>query len=360
MKNIGFLLLINSFFIFSCSENNKSQKENSVTEKADSVKVFILKKEQLSKFVILPGELLPLEKVEIHSRVDGYIQKINVDIGSVVRKGQILAIIDAPEMQSQLSDLFEKTQSAKARLISSTDTYNRLSNAAKVSGAIAEGELERAKNQMLADKATYQASQYSANAFKNIKGNLIIVAPFDGIVTKRNIDQGSLVGKDNLPMMEIENNKKLRLRVAVPETISSSSLKGDSITFTTRSLPGKIFSGKLVRKSGSLDINTRSEIWEFLIDNTKRELKSGMFADAKLNITRPQPSLVVPPSAIATTLEKKFVIKIANGQTQWIDVSQGLNYTDKVEIFGSLNPGDTIALKGTDELKPDKKVSLKL
>lgn len=360
MKNIGFLLLTNFLFILSCSENNKTQKEKSITGTTDSVKVFILKLEQLSKSVILPGELLPLEKVEIHARVEGYIQKIYVDIGSVVHKGQTLAIIDAPEMQSQLSDLFEKTLSAKARSMASTDVYNRLSNAAKVPGAIAEGELERAKNQMMADKATYQASQYSANAFKNIKGNLIVVAPFDGIVTKRNIDEGSLVGKDNIPMMEIENNKKLRLRIAIPETISSSSLRGDSITFTTRSLPGKVFSGKLTRKSGSLDFNTRSEIWEFLIDNSKRELKSGMFADAKLNITRPQPSLVVPPSSIATTLEKKFVIKITNGQTQWIDISQGLNYTDKTEIFGNLKQGDTIAIKGTDELKPEKKVSVKL
>lgn len=359
MKNISYFLLLNSLLIISCSENNKPQKEKSAKEKVDSVKVFILKTEQLSKSIILPGELLPLEKVEIHSRVDGYIRKVNVDIGSVVHKGQTLAIVDAPEMQAQLSEIFEKTQSAKARLMSSTDTYNRLSNAAKVSGAIAAGELERAKNQMMADKATYQSSQYSANAFKNIKGNLIIVAPFNGIVTKRNIDQGSLVGKDNLPMMEIENIKKLRLRVAVPEAVSSSLLKGDSITFTTRALPGKTYAGKLVRKSGSLDNNTRSETWEFIIDNSKKELKSGMFADAKLDITPPKPSLVVPPSAIATTLEKKFVIKISAGQTEWIDVAQGLNFIDKVEVFGKLNPGDTIALKGTDELKAGKKVGVK-
>lgn len=355
MKYIGYFLLVNTLFVVSCSENEKPKKETSTVEKVDSVKVFTLKTEQLAKSIILPAELLPLERVEIHSKVDGYVSKINVDIGSIVHKGQTLAIIDAPEMKSQLADLYEKTQSAKARLMSSTDTYNRLTTAAKVSGAIAEGELAKAKSQIMADKAVYQSSQYSASAFKNIKGNLIIIAPFSGVVTKRNIDQGSLVGKDNLPMMEIENNSKLRLRVAVPEAVSSSTIKNDSITFTTRALPGKTYAGKLVRKSGSLDMATRSETWEFLIDNLKKELKSGMFADAKLNITRPQPSLVVPPSAIATTLEKKFVIKISNGKTQWADVAQGLNFTDKVEVFGKLNEGDTIVAKGTDELKPDKK-----
>lgn len=356
MRNIDFFFLAILPFLISCTKKNNAQTEKSVTEKRDSIKVFILNTEKLSKSFLLPGELLPLEKVEINAKVDGYIHKINVDIGDEVHKGQTLAIINAPEMQSQLADLFEKTQSAKARFMASTDIYNRLSNAAKVPGAIAESELERAKNQMMADKATFQASQHSAKAFQNIKDNLIIVAPFDGIVSKRSIDLGSLVGKGNMPLMVIENCKKLRLRIAVPETISSNLLEGDSITFTTKGLPGKIFSGKLVRKSGTIDINTRSELWEFLIENSERVLKSGMFADAKLNITRHQPSLAVPPSAIATTLEKRFVIKISNGQTQWIDVAQGLNFTDKVEVFGKLNSGDTIVLKGTDELKAGKKV----
>lgn len=163
-----------------------------------------------------------------------------------------------------------------------------------------------------------------------------------------------------MPIRQIENNSKLRLRVAVPEEVSSSSIKGDSITFTTRALPGKNFAGKLFRKSGSLDVNTRSEIWVFQIDNSKKELKSGMFADTKLNITRPQPSLVVPPSAIATTLEKKFVIKISNGKTEWIDVAQGLNFIDKVEVFGKLKSSDTVVLKGSDEIKPGKVVGIKL
>ncbi|HEY8689483.1 MAG TPA: hypothetical protein VIM07_09640 [Chitinophagaceae bacterium] len=127
-----------------------------------------------------------------------------------------------------------------------------------------------------------------------------------------------------------------------------------------RSFADKKFKAKLVRKAGSIDEQTRSEVWEFEVPNANRELKVGSYADVKLHFTRTTQSLAVPVSAVVTTLEKKFVIKLSGNTTQWIDVRTGFNMGDKQEVFGQLHPGDTLVLKPTEELKSGTKVIPKL
>jgi multidrug efflux pump subunit AcrA (membrane-fusion protein) len=114
-----------------------------------------------------------------------------------------------------------------------------------------------------------------------------------------------------------------------------------------------------VRKAGSIDMSTRTEVWEFEVPNQKNTVKPGAFANVVMELFREQDSFVVPFSAVVTTLEKKFVIKIGKDSTRWIDVSQGLNLSDKTEIFGNLNEGDTIVAKGNEELKAKQKVVAK-
>lgn len=120
------------------------------------------------------------------------------------------------------------------------------------------------------------------------------------------------------------------------------------------------FKAKLVRKAGSIDEATRSEVWEFEINNKERILKAGSYADAKLHFLRSTQSLVVPVSAVVTTLEKKFVIRVVNNTTQCVDVRTGFNLGDKVEIFGDLNAEDNLVLKPTEELKSGTKIIPKL
>jgi multidrug efflux pump subunit AcrA (membrane-fusion protein) len=117
---------------------------------------------------------------------------------------------------------------------------------------------------------------------------------------------------------------------------------------------------KLIRKSGSIKNQTRTEIWEFEVPNSNGELKAGGYSDVKLVLIRPQKSLVVPTSAVVTTLERKFVIRIVNNTTRWVDVRSGFNIGDKQEIFGELSIGDTIVAKPTEELKAGTLVKSKL
>jgi multidrug efflux pump subunit AcrA (membrane-fusion protein) len=116
--------------------------------------------------------------------------------------------------------------------------------------------------------------------------------------------------------------------------------------------PEQRFSGVLTRKTETIDPVTRTELWEFDVDNSKHLLKAGVFGYARIGIERNGPSFVIPPSAIATTLERRFVIKVKDGKAQWMDVRQGIMTDSGVEVFGNLATGDTLPIKATDERKP--------
>lgn len=359
MRSSIFILLAIS--LTACNENKPSFTTKKEATKVDSVNVFILKKDSVQRTLTIPGELLPNETVQIRAKVPGYIRKINIDIGSKVRKGQVLATIDAPEMNTRVQELEAKVAAADARYQSSKDYYDRLNIASKADGVIAASELEKTKNQMLADKAEYIANQHAVSSYKKIGNYLAIIAPYSGTITKRNIDRGSFVGNANeSPLFELEDNSKLRLKVPIPEVYSGADLLNNSAEITTRSLPDKKFKASLYRKSGSIDQRTRSEVWEFEISNRDGTLKPGSYADVKLHFVRPQSSFVVPSSAVVTTLEKRFVIKVINNTTKWVDVRPGFNIGEKQEVFGDLQVGDTIVQKGNEEIRADTKALPKL
>jgi membrane fusion protein (multidrug efflux system) len=346
-----------TFSLAACHKENAKQNKMSTSETADSVKTFRLTAEKFEKHISIPGELIPLERVEIRPKVNGYIKQLKVDIGSAVKKGEIIVAIDAPEIQSRLGEGKGRVNAAKAKYESTLDTYKRILEASETPGVVSASELQKARNQMLADSADYEAQRFTYESYKQVGNYLVITAPFNGIVTQRNVHDGSYVGNPNeKPIVVIEDNRKLRLRVAVPEALTGVALKENKVQFFTKGNPEKRFEAVLMRKSGSLDITTRTEIWEFEVDNKDNTLKAGAFANVNLNVSRAQPSFTVPFSAVVTTLERKFVIKLHRDSTRRVDVSQGINLSDRVEIFGSLKSGDTLILKANEEIKAGTKM----
>jgi membrane fusion protein, multidrug efflux system len=347
------------FFTFtaSCNDNASNTVVGKEEVKADSVNVFILKADSVKKDISLPGELHANENAQIRAKLQGYIRRVTVDIGSRVTRGQVLALIDAPEINSRVQEINAKVKAAEARYQASKDYYDRINTASNAEGVIAASELQRTRAQMTADESEYKSVLYSAASYRQMGKYLAIIAPYNGTVTKRNVDQGSFVGNPNeQPLFELEDNSILRLKVAVPEAYTGAVLLGNTADLTTRSFPDKKFKAKLVRKAGSIDNASRSEIWEFEVPNQNRQLKAGSYADVKLHFVRDKESLIVPASAIVTTLERKFVIKVSNNTTQWIDVRSGFNITDKQEVFGDLQAGDTLVIKANEELKPETKL----
>jgi len=358
MKKFGTILLL--MLLAACNQQDEKAVVNKTETTPDSVKVFVLAMDSAQKMISLPGELLPYENVQIRAKVQGYVKKLNADIGTFVRKGQVLALIDAPEINTRLLELNQKVIAARSRYQSSKDYFDRINTASQSDGVIAPSELQHIKNQVLADSAEYNASLFAASSNRQIGNYLAIVAPYNGTIIKRNIDVGSFVGNANeKPLFELNNNLALRLRVPVPEIYTGAILPGNTAELTTRAFPDKKFSAKLVRKAGSIDNETRSEVWEFLVPNENNELKAGGYADVKLRFLRSNQSLVVPVSSVVTTLERKFVIKVAGNTAQWVDVRPGFNMGDKMEIFGELKAGDTLVLKANEELKTGTKLVTK-
>jgi len=358
MKNInGILIFTITTFVLATGCKNKATEVQTQTGKKDSIAAFILKKESFNKEISFPGELLPLERAEIYAKVSGYVKSIKVDIGDRVQQGQILAVLDAPEMIANYAQINSDVQTAKSKYVGSLDAYKRIMNAAKVEGTIAAGELERIKSQMMADSATLEAAKSRLNAFAQLKDYLVIRAPFSGVVTQRNVDPGTLVGTSNTkPILVVENNSTLRLRLPVPEAYTSANPDGSSVHFTVDAFPDVLYEAKLSRKAGALNLTNRTETWEFLYANKGNQLKPGMFANATLEFDRSAPSFMVPSTAVVTNQEKRFVIRLKEGKTEWVDVRNGIAVDNKTEIFGNFSEGDTLLVRGTDEIKPGKEL----
>ena len=341
--------------ISGCGPTGK--KKETQNSGVDSVSVLTLKKAPVLKKLNIPAELTPIEKADIYSKVNGYIKELKVDIGDAVKKGEILAIVDAPELVSGYAQANAEVQTAYSKNLSSTDRYKRIFNASKVAGTVAAGELESTRNQMSADSSAYEAAKAKFDASRQLKDYLMIRSPFDGIVTQRNADRGTLIGlNSSKPLLVVENVSVLRLRLPVPEIYTSAISDTTVVEFSVDAQPGKNYKATFSRKSGSINLLNRTETWEFTYQNKEKNLKPGMFANTRINLGRETLSFLVPSTAVATSLEKKFVIRLRNGQAEWVDVRTGFNQNDKIEIFGAIQEGDILLLGATDEIKPGTKL----
>jgi membrane fusion protein (multidrug efflux system) len=341
-------------FVFSaCGQQGSPAGSSGASPAQDTVQAFLLRADTLKKAVELPGELQPYFQTDLNAKVQGYVREMKVDIGDRVRRGQTLAVIEAPEVNTQVTQSEAALAAAKARFTSSADKYRRLFQASlsESPGIVAPVDLETSHDQMEADSAAYEALRQQSKAYREVSGYLYISAPFDGVVTARKADPGALVGANSV-VLTIQDNNILRLRVAVPETYVAAATGRRELSFSVDAYPERRFTGVLTRKTESIDPSTRTELWEYDVDNGRHLLKAGAFVYARLNLERGAPSLVVPATAIATTLERKFVIRVRNGKVEWVDVRQGMVTDQGIEVFGDLHTGDTLLTKASDERKP--------
>ncbi|MGH9355069.1 MAG: efflux RND transporter periplasmic adaptor subunit [Terriglobia bacterium] len=331
--------------------------------------------QRLDVTVPLPGELQPFEEVRIFPKVTGFVQWIGVDRGSRVKRGALLATLVAPEIVAQKAEAQAKLLSAEnqriageAKLASDESTYQRLKVAAATPGVISDDELEVAEKTAEGDRArvvalrnTREAAQATLHSVEEIESYLRITAPFDGVISKRNVHPGTLVGPSGgagaqSSMMRIEQVSHLRLIVAVPEAYVAGVEQGAKVNFTVPAYPGRTFTGTVARIAESMDAATRTMPVEMDVWNPDWQLHSGMFPNVIWPVRRPRPSLFVPQTALARTMETNFVIRVRDGKTEWVDVKPGATSGNLVEVFGGLHAGDAVALRASEELRPGTEV----
>lgn len=318
----------------------------------------------------LPGDLIAFQDVAVHARVEGFIQSIAVDRGSVVRRGALLARIDAPELKAQLSEAEARVQTAAAQLVeaeaaltSEHSTFERLKQASATPGVIAGNDVEVAQQKVEAAKARVDAStrnveamRQAARSVREVEAYLEVTAPFDGVVTERAAHVGSLVSPSSGPIVRMQQVSRLRLVAAIPEAYVAGIEIGQPIEFAVATFPGETLTAKLARSARALDPKTRTMPVELDVNNAGGRLAPGMFAEIRWPARRSTPSLFVPRTAVATTTERTFVVRVRDDVAEWVDVKRGGVMDDLVEIFGNLKPGDQVAVRATDELRTGTRV----
>jgi RND family efflux transporter MFP subunit len=325
----------------------------------------------LQKTVTIPGDLTPYQGVNLSARVSGFVEAMTVDRGSWVKRGQRLATISAPELRAQRAEAEAKLQAvraqeaeAQARMVAAQSTHDRLKAASATPGVvagndleIAERGLEAARAQVNALKSSGGAAEAAVKAVSEMEGYLELTAPFDGVITERNVHPGSLVGPSTGALLRIEQVARLRLTVPVPEAYVGAIAKGTSVDFRVSAFPDQTFQGVIARPAHSLDMKTRSMLVELDVNNPKQSLAPGMFAEVQWPISRAQPSLFVPRTAVVRTSERQFVVRVRNGVAEWVDVRRGELNGDVIEVFGDLREGDTVIRRGNDEIRPGTKIA---
>lgn len=379
--------LVVCLLAFSCGGKEAGNQTQSASSSGPAqpiavpiaVEVTPVKSQKLNTTVVLPGELLPYESVDIYAKVSGFLKSIAVDRGSRVKAGEKIAELDAPELvaqQAQAQAAYQSAQSqfaaAKVKLASDQATFQHMSVAAKVPGTVAGNDLDIAQKTTQEDEAnvtalekTADAAQQSLKAVAQLESYLNITAPFDGQVTTRYVHPGALVGPaggaaSSTPIVRIETLTRHRLVVPVPENDVAGVPEGAIVSFTVPSFPAKPFRAPISRISHDVDLKTRTMPVELDVRDPNAQLVPGSFCQIDWPIRRAYPTLFVPASAVASNLERTFVIRVRQNHTEWVDVTTGARSDDLIEIFGDLHEGDQVATRGTDQLRPNTEVSPRL
>jgi RND family efflux transporter MFP subunit len=346
----------------------------------------------LASSLTVAGQFQPYQQVDLHAKVSGYIRWIKVDIGDRVHQGEVLALLEVPELQNQVEGAqaeVRHSQSdisrAQSEVVSAESTYSavhaeytRLEEASKERpGLIAEQELDdaRAKDQEAAAqvgvaKASLDAMQQQlgiSNATRSrletMSGYEQIIAPFTGVVTKRYADTGTLIqaGQDNntntLPVVQVAESDLLRLRMPVPESDVPYIQVGGDVQVKVNA-NGRAFTGKIIRFSRALDTNTRTMLTEVDVPNRDLSLNPGMYAETTIQLQQKNDALILPAQAVVQSREQSYVLVVdATNHVEKRNVTLGIQTSDRVEITGGLQAGDNVIASGQAGYQPGDVVS---
>ncbi|MBO9732554.1 MAG: efflux RND transporter periplasmic adaptor subunit [Chitinophaga sp.] len=340
----------------SCSSSGaKEAKDPSATEIAPALDAFSLEKGSLSSSIQIPGELVAFQQVDLYAKVNSFVKKMNVDVGSEVSAGQLLVTMEAPEINSQLSGAESRLKSQEAIYLSSKATYDRLLETSKTPGTISQNDLDVAFARQKSDLAQLEAARAAHREIGDNRNYLEIRAPFSGVITARNVSAGAYVGPSGkgseLPIFTLQEQKKLRLVVSVPEAYTSYLNNQSEVNFTVRSLADKQFKGKVIRLAGALDRKLRAQHIEIDVANNDKSLLPGMVAEVAVPLTGSASNFLVPSTAILNSTKGIYVVKIENKKTKWIPVTTGRTEKGKTEVFGELNTGDTLVTIASEEVR---------
>jgi RND family efflux transporter MFP subunit len=338
----------------------------------------------------LPGNLEPMYSASVFARTNGYIEKRFVDIGTHVKPRQTLAIISSPEVDQELNQARAEVLQAAASLQQSKaslqqaqanldlaritrDRYTHLSGTRAVTQQSVD-EVEQAFNARTADvaaataniavaQANLQSQKSNVQRLTQLQGFERVVAPFAGVITARNVEQGDLVndgsGNGSRDLFSIAQSNVLRVQVEVPQSSALAIKDGQTAVLTVREMPGRDYTATVTRSAESVDLAARTMLTEVQVDNRDGSLVPGMYGEVRFVITHSQPSLVIPTTALVVDKNGAHVVAITpDDHVHFIPVQIGQDMGSQIEISRGLRGGESLVTNPSDLLSEGQKVSI--
>jgi RND family efflux transporter MFP subunit len=302
----------------------------------------------------LPGNVQAFTDTPIYSRTDGYLKKWYFDIGAHVRKGDLLAEIETPEIDQQLDQSRAELERMQANADLAGVTSNRW-QALLAKHAVSQQEADQTRANYIAAQAAVDASKANVRRLEQLQSYERIIAPFDGIITARNTDIGDLIdagsGAANpRELFHMDATHKLRVYVAVPEVDSDGIHDGDSATLTQDSSPDVRIPGTIVRNANAIDHATRTLNVEVDVDNAKGVLRPGAYVFVHFHLPAIGSTVTIPSNTLLFRAEGLRVGVVRGDRVQLVPVTIGHDFGNSVEITSGLTPGDGVILDPPDSL----------
>ena len=353
-----YLVLLLPIFLYACGSGDQKPVDLAAKKTSPHYHLTPVEQAAMASSLKMPGQLAAYEEVSIYPKVNGYVKSVFVDIGSRVKKGQQLMLLEAPELMQASLEARERFTRAKADFLLDKEHYQRLMEASATAGAISPLDLSTVKTKMEADSALSNAEKSAWEMQETMLAYLKVTTPFDGVITQRNVHPGALISATDKtrPMLELKSIDRLRLQVDIPEQLAVNLRLRDTVSFYTSALPGKKMTGFISRKSSDVNTSLRSERMEMDVDNKNEILAPGMYADVVIYSKGDMNSLSVPRTAVITTTERKYVVTVVGGKAKKIDVTTGSEAGGKMVVFGALNANELVVVNPSEDIAEGDKM----
>lgn len=374
-----------------CGGTNRAKAD--APEEATSASVVKVSRGSVSNTLEIASEFQPFQEINVYAKVSGYIQKLNVDWGTHVRTGDVMAILEIPELEQQLQVDEAGVHRSEQALESAREELNRAQSAYNVADItytrmaavqksqpqliaqqdidVAQGKdletsaaLSGAKDALAAAEQAVVGAKASLDKDKAMFAYSRMIAPFDGVITEMDAYTGALLpagtssDKGDVALCRLSQNNLLRLVIPVPERAVSTIRLGEMLAVKVSALNNKPFPGKIVRFSDRIDLQTRTMHTEVQVPNPNYEIVPGMYASVELPLQTEENVLVVPVQAVQSTKDSQGVVLVVNGanRIETRKVTLGLETANRVEVTSGLHENETVIFGEQGQYKADQLV----
>jgi RND family efflux transporter MFP subunit len=313
-----------------------------------------------SQELILPGNIQAFTDTPVYARTNGYLKRWYVDIGARVKSGQLLAEIETPEVDQQLRQARAELGTAEANLQLSNSTAERWQDLLKTE-SVSRQETDEKIGDLAAKKALVDAASANVKRLEETQSFQKIYAPFDGVITARSIDIGSLVTAGSAGPKELYHMgaiNQMRVYVQVPEMNSRAATPGLPADLTLSELPGRRFHARVVRTSESIDQSSRTLLAEVDVENPGSLLLPGAYVEVHLKLPTPAHSVTVPVNALLFRSEGLNVAVARNGVVALVPIAVGHDYGNSLEVTSGLSPSERLIINPPDSIVAGQKVQI--